>query len=244
MAPPPPFPTSLRQFILTEICRLAQAQGGQPLGEMLFRTETGITPARWRKYWPRWSAAVEEAGLQPNAPAPRLSNDEVMLALAKIVRHHGRLPTEAEINIYRARDPSVPGRTTLRRHFPRKLDMIRELAKWAADEADRADVAAMLPPDDLGATHASRDEGRLGFVYLFKCGADYKIGRTGDLERRFKAIGVAMPERLELAHSIRTDDPVGIEVYWHRRFANKRRNGEWFRLEAKDVAAFRRRQFQ
>lgn len=102
----------------------------------------------------------------------------------------------------------------------------------------------MLATYDLEEGHTPRDGGRVGFVYLFKCGFDYKIGRTGDLERRFKAIGVAMPERLELAHSIRTDDPVGIEAYWHRRFAEKRRNGEWFRLQAKDVAAFRRRQFQ
>jgi hypothetical protein len=80
-------------------------------------------------------------------------------------------------------------------------------------------------------------------VYVMKSGRFYKIGRSNSAGRREYELGLQLPEPIAMVHAIRTDDPVGIEAYWHKRFEAKRKNGEWCELGTTDVAAFRRRKF-
>ena len=49
-----------------------------------------------------------------------------------------------------------------------------------------------------------------------------------------------MPEKVAPIHYIETDDPAGVESYWHTRFAAKRKQGEWFALSPEEVRAFKR----
>ena len=62
-----------------------------------------------------------------------------------------------------------------------------------------------------------------------KSGKFYRIGRTNKLDRRQYEVGVQLPEEYQRVHSIQTDDPSGIEAYWHNRFhGDKRLNGDGF----------------
>ena len=83
----------------------------------------------------------------------------------------------------------------------------------------------------------------VGYVYLIKSGRHHKVGRTNSVGRRERELEIQLPEKAATVHVIKTDDPVGIEGYWHQRFADRRRNGEWFELSREDVAAFKRRKF-
>jgi hypothetical protein len=78
-----------------------------------------------------------------------------------------------------------------------------------------------------------------GEVYLFKSGKYYKIGKTNDTVRRGNELRIQLPEKMDMIHSIKTDDPSGIEAYWHRRFQDKRMNGEWFDLNSSEIRAFK-----
>jgi hypothetical protein len=78
---------------------------------------------------------------------------------------------------------------------------------------------------------------------MIKSGRFFKVVRSISAGRRSYEIALQLPEKADTVHVIKTDDPVGIEACWHQRFAPKRRNGEWFALEAADVTAFKRRKF-
>lgn len=235
----------MREQILSEIRRLTEANGGNPPGRRSFERETGIPTSAWYGvYWARWGDAVSEAGFAPNALNEKLDEQFVLTKLATACAHYGRIPTMMELRLYKKLDPDFPNEKTFLTYYGGKKNLIRRLSEWAANNKEFANVAALTSSDSI--TSDQMPAGRLkeGIVYLIRSGAHYKIGRSDDIERRVKEIRIALPEAAKLIHSIRTDDPSGIEAYWHRRFADRRANGEWFKLTHSDLAAFKRRKFQ
>jgi Meiotically up-regulated gene 113 len=238
-----------RDTILQEIRRAAESNGGLAPGRGRFQQLTGITEGMWRgKYWLRWSDAVAAAGLT----AGRMNEpyqEEVLLAhLAKLTLAHQRFPTQAEIRMARAEDASFPNDKVFYR-FGSKAQCIERLRSWCQDRAGFSDVLDVLPtvraptstPSAVEATGQCGASN--GYVYMLKLGKHFKVGKTFAVPRRHRQVALELPEKPEFVHAIHTDDPDGIEGYWHNRFSQKRTNGEWFALEAQDIRAFKRRKF-
>jgi hypothetical protein len=236
----------MREQITEEIRRLAVENGGRPPGQELFENRTGIKRHEWEgKVWTRWSEGLIESGLAPNEFGRKLDRTEAFTAFANLIRELQRVPTRPEFEMRRRNDPTFPSYKSVVAQFESKAHMVAALRSWAQSVQGFEDVVALLP---IGTPH-EKTEGkgtktREGHVYLIKSGAHYKIGRGEELEKRVKQIRTALPDTSSLEHSIRTDDPAGIEAYWHRRFEDKRANGEWFKLTLQDVAAFKRRKYQ
>ncbi|MCC5982071.1 MAG: GIY-YIG nuclease family protein [Oceanicaulis sp.] len=228
--------------IIGEIKRLASELGRTP-GRDAFEKRTGIrTTEWWGIYWRSWGAAVQDAGLTPNRKNDKLSSNDVLAHYVDAVRYFQRLPAVVDLRMYAKEKPGFPAHNTFFSHFETQAGLRDALARWIADKPEFDDIRELLP--DEPASSPGKPATADGYVYLLKSGAHFKIGRSDNLERRIKEVSISLPEATTLEHAIKTDDPVGIEAYWHNRFAEKRAGGEWFKLTAADLRAFKRRSFQ
>jgi hypothetical protein len=236
-----------KQGILEEIKRTAKANGGNPLGRERFYRETGINESDWLgKHWARWSDAVRESGLEPNRMQEARDEDELIEKFIQLMRELGKFPTSNEVKLKAHNTPGFPWPTTFDR-FGSKQDFAVRIHEHCKDREGYNDIAAVCAPHAGRAKVSPRNEveaeAEFGFVYLMKSGRSYKIGRTGHVGGRERDLSIQLPDKINTVHSIRTDDPAGIEAYWHKRFESKRKNGEWFDLSSTDVTAFKRRKF-
>lgn len=234
-------------YILEEIKRTTKANGGVPLGVRRFESETGIKESDWLgKIWARWSDAIREAGFSPNQLSVAYDDSALLDMYARFARELGRLPTNADMRLKANIDSQFPSHNVFGR-FGTKPELIRSLIEYCRGHDGYDDVIhlceAYTPRPRKSPADGEPHEEESGFIYLLKSGRFYKIGRTNAVGRREYELAIQLPERATVIHSIRTDDPSGIEAYWHKRFEGKRKNGEWFELGAADIAAFKRRRF-
>jgi hypothetical protein len=233
--------------ILAEIQRTARANGGKPLGRARFFQETGIKDSDWSgRYWARWNDAVREAGFSPNKLTEAYEESELLDSIIGLIRELGRFPVVAEMRLKRRSDPGFPDDKVFFNRFGAKNQMVARVLSYCRSRAGFDDIirvceSAPAPQEPLEEESVQPQE---GFVYLLKSGRNYKIGKSNAFGRREYELAIQLPEKAKTVHVIKTDDPSGIEAYWHNRFAAKRMNGEWFELDSSDVKAFRRRKFQ
>jgi hypothetical protein len=236
-----------KRHILEEIRRTAEANGGKPLGMSRFYQETGIKESDWLgHYWSKWGDAVRESGFEPNELQGARDEAELIESFIGLMRQLRKFPTQKEVRLKASNSPGFPWHNTFNR-FGSKAQFVEKILQHCSSRPGYDDVlafcygmreAAVSGPDEEPVGNET-----FGSVYLLRTGRYFKIGRSNAFGRRERELAIQLPEKANTIHVIRTDDPVGIEEYWHKRFASRRQNGEWFTLSAADVKAFKRRKF-
>lgn len=235
-----------RQYIVKEIRRTAEANGGEALGIARFEQESGIRRADWHgKFWARWGDALAEAGYRPNELQGAYEDSFIIEKLIEVIRDLGRYPVMSELRLRASEEPSFPSHNVFTR-LGRKADLAAKVVEYCDSHPGFEDVRKLCEPlvrssRSVKSRQLKRQELEVGEVYLMKTGRYYKIGRSGSPARREYEVGLKLPDKPRVVHTIKTDDPVGIEAYWHQRFSDRRLRGEWFDLSPEDVAAFKRR---
>lgn len=234
-----------KESIVETYNRLVKERGGIAVGERIFTRETGIARYHWMGgYWRSWSAFQTAAGHSPNDPTARIPDEVLLRRFAELTLERGEVPTEADLNLKRKEDPSFPGKLVFRRWGSRD-GLLAAVAEYCEGSSEFAQVLDLLRQgSSTRLDHRIGSLGVSGYVYLLRSGKHYKLGRTNAAGRRLRELAIQLPQKPDTVHVIETDDPEGIEAYWHRRFAEKRQGGEWFALSADDLRAFKKRRFQ
>lgn len=235
--------------ILLKIKQLYELHGTPP-GWGTFQKATGLKKSKWfPEFWFRWSDAIIDAGFKPNEFVKAHSPEFIVKQLIELIRELNHFPIDAELILKKKKDKSFPNSRSIHKLGNKKyrIDLILEHLRKLNKEENQ-DVILICEEELKKLPKKKRDNSseqedlKVGFVYLIKHGSrnEYKIGKTYDPLRREGEIRLQLPEKIKPIHYIETDDPSGIEAYWHNRFKEKRINGEWFKLLGDDVKTFKR----
>lgn len=235
----------IKRDILEKIRKIATETGEAP-GQTRFANLTGVKEHVWRgKFWRGWSEALAETGFAPKEWVVRHDDAYLLQNAADLTTKLQRFPLAVDMRLEGSNNPDFPSYTAIKRRW-NMLELANAVAEFCDGMGRRADgelarkYAASRPASTDEELQANLADTALGHVYMQRHGTDYKIGSTKSLNKRGRQIQIELPQEIELVHSILTDDPAGVEAYWHKRFAAKRTRGEWFKLTRAEVAAFKR----
>ena len=232
-----------REEILDSMKRSIKENGSKALGKKRFSDKYEIPIYEIDGFWPKYSDLVIEAGGIPNEPYTKYPEGFLEEKVVPLIREYGRFPTLNELRVVHTYNPDFPFRAIKRRwqHF------VRDVVRYCEKNPGYDDILKICQPklekldEEEKNDVANNSSLSVGQVYLYKSGRYYKIGHSKDPVRRGKEIKLELPEPLKLIHSFKTDDPIGVEGYWHKRFDDKRSKGtEFFRINSQDIKAFKR----
>lgn len=237
-----------KEHILSEIRRTTKVNGDKPLGSRRFFNETGIKDSDWLgKYWARWNDALKEAGYNPNQLQTAYPEELLLKRYIELMRELGKFPVKSELKMKVRSDQTFSSCDSIHRRFRSKQRLVEKLLEYCHKLTGYEDIIQLCEgiakPRRQAALRSKEADVEKGSVYLIRSGRYYKIGRSNSAGRREYELTIQLPEKANTVHTIRTDDPAGIEAYWHKRYEAKRKNGEWFDLSSAEISAFKRRKF-
>ncbi len=240
-----------KKDIIKKLQEWSAEHGGKTPGESRFfeDTEVGITDRS--KYWINWGELVKDAGLTPNKfDKTKYTEDQLCELFIETIRENGKWPTRGILHVKHHSKPSFPDSATfyyklgLTENLAKKIIVFTKNKKNYKDVIDICNSVVERYGKEKNQSENLDKTSNHGWVYLLKTtfrGKDgYKIGNTNDLKRREKELNQPSNDQ-SILHAIETDDPFGVEKYWHTRFESKLyKNNEWFLLNRSDIRAFKR----
>jgi len=240
-----------REDVLSKIKEWSRENGDSTPSEKVFFEYAGIGIHDLKKLgWSYYGALVKEAGLKPNKfDKTKYSKKNLTDLFINTIREENKWPTRGELDVKHYHNQNFPNYAT----FVNQLGLTGDIARSILDQVKYKKgfediekicslVAEKYKKDEIG----RNDHQTVGEVYMFKYvnqSQPIKVGRSNDSFRRGIELSAGAHDRLELIYNIKTDDPEGIEKYWHnrfRRFGREELANEWFKLKPDDIKAFKR----
>jgi hypothetical protein len=163
-----------KEFILKEIKRTAEQNGGVPLGWRKFVQETGIRNADWLgKHWARWSDAIREAGHAPNQMTQGYNESFLCERFIELTRELKRLPTNGDFLMKSRSDSAFPHAKTFEKFGP-KAKLVKAVLDHCRGRSGCEDIVLLCeryaPRSNDSSELPDLIPAEIGQVYLMKSG--------------------------------------------------------------------------
>jgi hypothetical protein len=167
-----------KEYILQEIKRTAETNGGAALGSRKFTKETGIREGDWLgKHWARWSDALREAGYAPNEMTTPYGESFLFQKFIELARELKKLPVKGDF-LYKVRhDSSFPNSKTFER-FGSKVELVKAVMEYCRTHEGYEDIIVLCeghsPRHHVTKDQVEPAEGEIGFVYFMNLGYNFQ----------------------------------------------------------------------
>jgi len=243
-----------KEEVIKRLQKWSAENNGRTPGEQNFYENIQIGIYDLHKLgWANWRELVVAAGLIPNKfDKTKYSSDQLCDLFIGAIREKNKWPTRGELEVKHHQDFNFPDAGTFYKKLGLVLngDLPSTILKYIKGKKGYDDVIKVCNSSiekNIDSEESSAI-GKIGYVYLLKSrlgsATAYKIGKTNDPERRMIELNQPSNEQY-LIWKIETDDPSGVEKYWHDRFVSKRlyphkAKTEWFKLNSSDIKSFKR----